>query len=378
MLAGLMLAAWAWLLFLHGKFWQSGPELSPMLPSNAPSVAVVVPARDEAETIAASIGTLLAQDYPGLLRVILVDDGSTDGTADIAGRLHGLTTIAGSPRPAGWAGKLWALSQGIAFALSPRERAGVRGLATHLQPEFILLTDADITHDPRHVATLVAHADRHGLDMVSEMVVLNCESLAERALIPAFVYFFQMLYPFARVNDPLSAVAGAAGGAILIRRRALDRIGGIAAIQGALIDDCALAAKVKTGGRIWLGHSGLARSIRRYPHFADIWRMIARSAYVQLRLSPVRLLVSTLGLALIFLMPPWLALSTTGGPQIAGALAWAGMAASFLPTLARYRQPFWWAPLLPAIALFYMAATIGSAINHHRGRGVVWKNRAYD
>lgn len=373
MLASLMLAAWACLLLLHGKFWQSGPELRPMLPANAPSVAAIVPARDEAETIAASTASLLAQDYPGTIAVILVDDGSTDGTADIAGRLPGLTILPGSPRPAGWAGKLWALSQGVAFALSPR--IGLKGLA---DPEFILLTDADITHDPRHIATLVAHADRHGLDMVSEMVALNCESLAERALIPAFVYFFQMLYPFARVNDPLSAVAGAAGGTILIRRRALDRIGGIAAIQGALIDDCALAAKVKTGGRIWLGHSGLARSIRPYPHFADIWRMIARSAYVQLRLSPVRLLASTLGLALIFLLPPWLALSTTGYLQIAGALAWAGMTASFLPTLTRYRQPFWWAPLLPAIALFYMAATIDSAINHHRGRGVVWKNRSYE
>ena len=361
MLAGLMLAAWAYLLFLHGKFWQSGPELAPMLPDNAPPVAVVVPARDEAETIATSIGSLLAQDYPGALRVVLVDDGSTDGTAEIAGRLPGLTIIPGSPRPAGWAGKLWALHQGIA--------------ATN--EEFILLTDADIRHDPRHIATLVAQADRHGLDMVSEMVALNCESLPERALVPAFVYFFQMLYPFAKVNDPMSAAAGAAGGTVLIRRRALVRIGGIAAIHGALIDDCALATKVKPGGRIWLGHSGLAQSIRPYPDFADIWRMIARSAYVQLRLSPWLLAGSTLGLALIFLLPPTLALCATGAAQIAGVLAWAGMAASFVPTLTRYRQPLWWAPLLPAIALFYMAATIGSAIDHHRGCGVVWKSRAY-
>ena len=245
------------------------------------------------------------------------------------------------------------------------------------EPEFILLTDADITHDPRHIATLVAHADHHGLDMVSEMVALNCKSLAECALVPAFVYFFQLLYPFAKVNDPLSAMAGAAGGTILIRRRALARIGGIASIQGALIDDCALAAKVKPGGRIWLGHSGLARSIRPYPDFADIWRMIARSAYVQLRLSPVLLVASTLGLALIFLLPPALALFATGWTQIAGVLAWLGMAASFVPTLTRYLQPLWWAPLLPAIALFYMAATIGSAIDHHRGSGVVWKRRAY-
>ena len=362
MLAGLMLVVWVYLLFLHGRFWHSGPELRPMLPANAPPVAVIVPARDEAETITASLGSLLAQDYPGRLSVVLVDDGSSDGTADIAARLRGLTIIAGGPRPVGWAGKLWALNQGIAAT----------------DAEFILLTDADITHDPRHVATLVAQADRHGLDMVSEMVALNCASLAERALIPAFVYFFQLLYPFAKVNDPMSAVAGAAGGTILIRRRALSRIGGIGAIQGALIDDCALAAKVKPGGRIWLGHSGLARSIRPYPDFADIWRMVARSAYVQLRLSPWLLVASTLGLALIFLLPPWLVLFADGWVRGAGFLAWLGMAASFLPTLTRYRQPFWWAPLLPAIALFYMAATIGSAINHHRGRGVVWKRRSYE
>ena len=379
MLAAIMLAAWVYLLFLHGKFWQSGPELAPMSPTNAPPVAVVVPARDEAETIAASLGSLLAQTYQGPLQMVLVDDGSSDGTAEIAARLHGVTIIAAGPRPAGWAGKLWAVAQGIEratpFSLSLGERAGVRGPPP---PEFFLLTDADITHDPRHIATLVAHAERHGLDMVSEMVALNCESLAERALVPAFVYFFQLLYPFAKVNDPLSAVAGAAGGTILIRRRALARSGGIAAIQGALIDDCALAAKVKPGGRIWLGHSGLARSIRPYPDFADIWRMVARSAYVQLGLSPLLLIAATFGMALIFLLPPYLTLFGTGWVQLAGGLGWAGMAASFLPTLGRYRQPIWWAVLLPVIAAFYMAATIGSAIDHHRGRGVVWKRRSYE
>jgi hopene-associated glycosyltransferase HpnB len=364
MLAALMLAAWVYLLLLHGKFWQSGPELPPMVPAFAPPVAVVVPARDEAETIAASLGSLRAQDYPGPLQIVLVDDSSSDGTADIAARVQGITILAGQPRPAGWAGKLWAVAQGI-------ERVTPA-------PEFFLLTDADITHDPRHIATLVAHAERHCLDMVSEMVALNCESLAERALVPAFVYFFQLLYPFAKVNDPLSAVAGAAGGTILIRRRALVRIGGIAAIQGALIDDCALAAKVKPGGRIWLGHSGLARSIRLYPDFADIWRMVARSAYVQLGLSPALLVASTLGLALIFLLPPYFALFATGWAQLAGVLGWAAMAGSFLPTLGRYRQPIWWAALLPLIAAFYLAATIGSAIDHHRGRGVVWKRRSYE
>ena len=364
MIAALALLAWVYLLAWHRRFWQSGPELHPAAPQVAPDVAIVVPARDEAGTIAACIGSLLAQDYAGQFRVVLVDDGSTDGTGDLACALPGadrLQVIAGSPRPAGWAGKLWAVQQGVAATTA----------------ELVLLTDADITHDPRHLATLVAQAERSGVDMVSEMVALNCTSPAERSLVPGFVYFFQLLYPFAAVNDPLSATAGAAGGTVLIRRRALDRIGGIAAIQGALIDDCALAAAVKRGGRIWLGHSGLARSIRPYTQFADIWRMIARSAYVQLRYSPLLLLGTVLGLALVFLAPPALALFGHGLPRLAGALAWLGMALSFLPTLRRYRQTPLWAPLLPAVAVFYLAATLGSAWNHHRGRGVVWKRRAY-
>ncbi len=365
MIALIAAFAWAWLLALHGRFWSAGPVLAPALPATTPPVAAVVPARDEAEGIAASIGSLLAQDYAGPFRVILVDDGSTDGTATIAAALPGaerLTIVPGTPRPAGWAGKLWAVQQGVAAA----------GDAA-----LILLTDADIVHDPRHVATLVAQAERTGVDLVSEMVALNCESPAERALVPAFVYFFQLLYPFARVNDPLSATAAAAGGTMLVRARALARIGGIETIAGALIDDCALAAKIKTGGRIWLGHSALARSVRPYPQARDIWAMVARSAYVQLRHSPLLLAGTTLGLGLLFLAPPAYALFAAGLPRLAGLFAWLAMAASFLPTLRRFRRSPLWAPALPAIAAFYMAATIGSAWNHHRGRGVVWKNRAY-
>ncbi len=364
MIAALALLAWAYLLGLHGRFWQSGPVLPAARPAEAPAVAVVVPARDEAEHVAASIGSLLAQDYPGAFRVILVDDASSDATAAIARALPGaerLTVIAGAPRPAGWAGKLWALHQGVA----------------ETSEELVLLTDADITHDPRHLSTLVAKAQADDLDMVSEMVALACETPAERALIPAFVYFFQLLYPFARVNDPLSATAGAAGGTVLIRRRALTRIGGIASIREALIDDCTLAAKVKAGGRIWLGHSALARSIRPYATPADIWRMIARSAYVQLRRSPLLLLGSILGMALLFLAPPYFALMGEGWAQAAGLLAWGAMALSFQPTLARFRRSPLWGLALPAIAGFYMAATLGSALDHHRGRGVVWKRRAY-
>lgn len=366
MIATICLLAWAYLLVLHGRFWRSGPQLAPERPTDSPAVAVVVPARDEAGTIARSLGSLLAQDYAGPVRIVLVDDCSSDATAAIARALPDplgrLRVLAGRPRPHGWAGKLWAVQQGVAAS----------------DAELILLTDADIEHDPAHLATLVAQMQRSGVDMVSEMVRLACDSAAERALVPAFVYFFQLLYPFAWVNDPLRATAGAAGGTVLLRRAALERAGGIAAISDALIDDCALAVRIKRGGRIWLGHSGLARSIRPYPHVADIWRMVARSAYVQLRRSPLLLLGSTLGLALLFLAPPGYALFGQGWERLAGGLAWAGMAVSFLPTLTRYDRAWAWAPLLPAIACFYMAASIGSALDHHLGRGVVWKSRAYE
>lgn len=365
MIAAAALLAWLYLLTLHGRFWQSGTALAPMRPARAPPVAIVVPARDEAAVVARSIGSLLAQDYPGPFRVVLVDDGSADGTAGIARALAGaerLTVVTGRPRPAGWAGKLWAVQQGIAATDEP----------------LVLLTDADVAHDPAHLATLVAQQERSGCDLVSEMVRLNTESGAERALIPAFVYFFQLLYPFARVNDPLSATAAAAGGTVLVTRAALVRIGGIPAIADRLIDDCALAAKVKQGGRIWLGHSDLARSIRPYPGVGSIWAMIARSAYVQLRHSPILLAGTLLGLGLVFLAPPAFALFGAGNARLAGLLAWAAMAASFLPTLRRYGRSRAWAPLLPLVALFYMAATLGAAWRHHFGRGVAWKGRAYE
>jgi hopene-associated glycosyltransferase HpnB len=352
--------AWLYLCLLHGRFWQDGPVLRASKPILAPPVAIVVPARDEADVIAQSIGSLLAQNYAGAFRVILVDDSSTDGTAAIARALPGaerLTVLTGAPRPNGWAGKLWAVHQG----------------AARTSEDLVLLTDADIAHDPSHLATLVAQAERTGVDMVSEMVRLNCETLAERALIPAFVYFFALLYPFALVNDPMDATAAAAGGTVLIRRRALDRIGGIAAISGALIDDVTLARAVKKGGRIWLGHSALAHSIRPYPGFAEVWRMVARSAYVQLGYSPLLLLGTVLGLGLVFLVPP---LAALGGSWL-GLGAWVLMSASFLPSLRRFELSPLWAPLLPAIAMFYMAATIGAAVDHHRGRGVIWKSRAY-
>ena len=362
-LAVVSLATWLYLLLAHGRFWSAGPSLLPSRPAAALAVDIVIPARDEAESIALCLHSLLAQDYAGSLRIILVDDRSSDGTGAIARGIghSGLQVLDGAERPAGWSGKLWAVAQGVRFSDAP----------------LLFLCDADIVHDPAHVSTLVAKLETDRLDLVSEMVELNCASMAERALVPAFVFFFQLLYPFAWVNDLGRKTAAAAGGTVLLRRAALDRIGGIEAVRGALIDDVALATAVKRGGSIWLGHSRLARSIRPYPAASDVWRMVARTAYVQLRFSPLILVGTIVGLALVWLVPPLTALFGTGLARWLAAVAWAGSAASYLPTLSRFKQSPLWALALPAIAGFYMAATIGSALNHHRGRGVVWKRRAY-
>lgn len=362
--AWLALAAWIYLFGFHGRFWQYGPVLPDAVPAELPDVAIVVPARDEAAVIRETLRSLLAQDYAGGLRIILVDDNSTDGTAAVAAELHDprLTIVTGAPRPNGWSGKLWAVQQGVTEA----ENA-----------ELILLTDADIVHEPSHLRTLVAQQQCHRLEMVSEMVRLACDSLAEKALVPAFVFFFQLLYPFEWVNDGMKATAAAAGGTILIRRQALQRIGGIEALKGALIDDVSLARAVKKGGRIWLGHTDRARSIRLYPDFGDVWRMIARTAYVQLRFSPVLLILTTLAMGVVWIAPPALALGGTGAARGVGVLAWILMSLSYLPTLWRYGRALPWVLALPLVALFYMAATIGSAVNHYSGRGVAWKGRAY-
>jgi hopene-associated glycosyltransferase HpnB len=359
---------WCWLLTMRGRFWSAGPIAPIAVPARAPPVAVIVPARDEAPNIARAVSSLLEQRSPGPFRVTLVDDGSEDGTGAIARAVgdsiapERLSVLTGAPRPAGWAGKLWALHQGVAASGTP---------------EYFFFTDADIEHDPPHLASLVALAECYDLDMVSEMVTLSCESVAEKALIPAFVFYFQLLYPFAWVNNPLCGTAAAAGGSVLIRRRALIRIGGIEAVRGALIDDVALAGAVKAGGRIYLGHAALARSIRPYPEMRDIWRMIARSAYAQLSFSPIILAATTLAMALVWLVPPMAALFGHGWIRFLGLLTWVAFATAYLPTLARFRRAWAWALFLPAIASFYMAATIGSAVNHHRGSGVVWKGRAY-
>lgn len=380
MLLGLAILAaiiWFGLIFFHGRFWQGGPILHPA-PSQqnnadiAPDVTVVIPARDEAESIETALSSLLMQDYPGKLSLILINDRSEDHTAALARALpdphNRLTVIDGAEPQQGWSGKLWAVWQGVAAA---NQRSATRS-------GYILLTDADIVHAPTHISTLVAKAQTEALHMVSEMVELQCTSLAERALVPAFVFFFTLLYPFARVNDPASRTAGAAGGTILIRRDTLAEIGGIEALRGALIDDCTLAACVKqAGGRLYLGHSCLAKSIRPYPTATDVWNMIARTAYVQLHFSPVLLVLTVLAMGLIWVMPGLLAVCGHGAIQWLGLGTWLVSIGSFLPTLRRFKLSPLWALSLPFVAIFYTAATIGSAANHYRGRGVVWKNRAY-
>jgi hopene-associated glycosyltransferase HpnB len=363
LLAAAALAIWVYLLFGHGRFWQAGPMLLPAIPRHCPPVSIVVPARDEAEHIGRCLRSLLAQTYGGTLRVILVDDGSNDGTVVVARKIGDprLTIIDSAPRPQGWSGKLWALSQGVAAA----------------DGALLFFSDADIVHQPAHLATLVAKLEADGLGMVSEMVALNCSSPAERALVPAFVFFFQLLYPFALVNDPGSGVAAAAGGTVLIRADTLASVGGLDAMRGALIDDVTLAGLVKRRARIWLGHSGLAASIRPYPTAADVWRMVARTAYVQLGYSPWRLAATVAGMGLVWIVPPYAALFGAGLGWLAGLLGWAASSAAYLPTLRRFGCSLLWAPFLPAVALFYTAATLGSAFNHYFGKGVIWKQRAY-
>jgi hopene-associated glycosyltransferase HpnB len=313
-------------------------------------------------TIQAVIASLLAQDYPGTFSVTLVDDNSSDGTAHAAGAARNLSVISGRPKPSGWSGKLWALRQGIEETSAP----------------VVLFTDGDVVHDSRHLSTLVARLLNPACNMVSEMVRLSCTSAAERLLVPAYVYFFQLLYPFGRVNDPRSSVAAAAGGTVLVRRNALEKAGGIDAIKSALIDDVVLAKIIKASGPIYLGHSGLATSLRAYSSVSDIWEMITRTAFTQLRHSAALLLLTVVGLSLVFLSPLWTALFAHGWSRAAGVASYALLTIGYMPTLQRYRQSRALALALPLIALFYMGATIASAINYWSGRGTVWKNRDYD
>lgn len=366
-IGALSLVIWIVLIAGHGGFWLTRERDTRDLPPEPlqwPEVIAVVPARDEAEVIARSIGSLLAQDYPGAFRVILVDDSSSDGTAAIARNTAGadrLEVLSGQPLAPGWTGKLWAVSQGVAEAGQT--------------PRYLWLTDADISHASDTLRTLVARAESRDLVLASLMAKLRCESLAERALVPAFVFFFQMLYPFARVNRP-TGIGAAAGGCMLVRRDALAAAGGIAAIRNALIDDCALGAALKRQGRVWLGLTERAQSIRGYETAGTVVAMIVRSAYAQLGYNPLALIGTILGLALVYLVPPMLALFAIGAARLAGMGAWALMALSFQPMLRFYRRSRLWSLALPAIAAFYAGCTLLSAWQQYRGRGGMWKGRA--
>jgi hopene-associated glycosyltransferase HpnB len=370
-LACLPLVIWAYLVLGRGGFWlaRERDDLDqPADPAAWPSVTAVVPARDEADVIARSIGSLLAQDYPGPFQVILVDDNSADATANIARTLPGsaaLTVLQGAPLPAGWTGKLWAMNQGVAAAV---------GTAT--PPKYLLLTDADIAHAPDTLRRLTARAEAHGLVLTSLMAKLSCANFAERLLIPAFVYFFDMLYPFAWVNDPRSRVAGAAGGVMLARTEALAAAGGVAAIRTAIIDDCTLGALMKRQGPIWLGLTERAHSLRPYESVGEIGRMVARSAYAQLGYSPLVLAGAILGMVATYLAAPAIALFVAGPARFAGLAAWGLMALSFQPMLRFYRRSPLWGLALPLIGALYTAFTVQSAIDVWRGRGGVWKGRA--
>jgi hopene-associated glycosyltransferase HpnB len=360
-----VVAIWVYLLVGRGMFWlmreagripPAGTDSADALPARLPSIVAVIPARNEAAVVEKALESLAGQDYPGAFHIVLVDDHSEDGTAEVAraaARAEKLTIVHAAPLAKGWTGKMWAVAEGVR-------------VAARREPDYLLLTDADIVHAPGELQELAARAET-GYDMVSYMATLHCESLAERALVPAFVFFFFMLYPPAWGR-------GAAGGCMLVRREMLERIGGVAAVGGELIDDCALARVVRRGGgRVWMGPSAGTRSIRAYGTFAEIGRMISRSAFAQLRHSAWLLAAVAAGLLLTFAVPPVLALCGSWW----GAFAWAAMSLMYMPVLRFYRVSPLWAPVLPLIALYYLGATFDSAILHWRGKGGMWKGRAF-
>ncbi|MFF8233370.1 glycosyltransferase [Streptomyces caelestis] len=370
------LLAWLWLLLCQGFFWRTDVRLPPRREPEAwPSVCVVVPARDEAAVLSAALPSLLRQDYPGRAEVFLVDDGSADGTGDLArelARRHGglpLTVSSPGEPPAGWTGKLWAVRHGI-------------GLARARDPEYLLLTDADIAHAPDSLRELVAAARAGGFDIVSQMARLRVESRWERFVVPAFVYFFTQLYPFRRIGKEGTRTVAAAGGCVLLRAQAAERARIPDAIRHAVIDDVALARAVqRSGGRVWLGLADRVDSVRPYPRLGDLWRMVSRSAYAQLRHNPLLLAGTVAGLALVYLVPPVaVVVGLVAGNAVAAAVggsAWLVMTGTYVPMLRYYRQPLWLAPLLPFTAFLYLLMTVDSAVQHYRGRGAAWKGRTY-
>jgi hopene-associated glycosyltransferase HpnB len=374
-LSGLSLAIWIVLTFFRGAFWQLrrfDDDATPLVPLERwPRIVAVLPARNEADTIARTVDSLAAQDYPGEFRMIVVDDHSDDGTAALARSAAESSSAAGrvriveaAPLQPGWTGKLWALQQGIAQA-------------EPFAPDYVWFTDADIVHAPDILRRLISRAERQNLEMVSLMVLLQARTFPERLLIPPFLYFFLKLYPPAWIADTKASTAGAAGGCILLRRTALDRTGGIASIRGEVIDDCALARAVKrTGGAIWMGLTHSSVSLRAYDTFAEIRDLIARTAFTQLNYSAVLLLGTVTGMLLTYLVP--LALMFHPQPFVCrmSLAAWALMTLTYLPTLRFYKLSPLWAPLLPVAAAFYSYTTCLSAVRYWLGRGGQWKGRA--
>lgn len=364
---------WTYLVLARGMFWKIEAPKATRPDSESVHITVIIPARNEADVIAACISSLLQQTTRASLHIVLVDDNSSDRTAQIAletagrlGRPESLTVIDGQTLPSGWSGKQWALQQGIQHA-------------RQFAPDFLLFTDADVAHDPTSVATLIALAEREHRELVSLMVKLHCETLAEKLLIPAFVYFFFKLYPPAWIGNAHRRTAGAAGGCILLRPAALDRAGGIDAIRSEIIDDCALARVVKrSGGNVYLGAASSTHSIRRYGSFAEIGRMIARTAFNQLHHSVLLLAATLIGLVLTYVAPVALLFSGHTLPIILGATATALMIGSYLPMVRFYGLSPLWAGSIPLAAIFYMGATLKSALNYWSGRGGQWKGRAQD
>jgi hopene-associated glycosyltransferase HpnB len=378
-LAALSLVAWLYLLLGRHGFWRARPRIedeTPAEPGSWPAVVAIVPARNEAAHVEEALRSLLIQDYPGELAVVLIDDHSEDATGAIgrrlaAGQPRRLEVVRARPLPPGWSGKLWALAEGLRHAA-----------CSWPDVPYLLLTDADIAHHPGNLARLVTKAEAERLNLVSIMVKLRCATFWERLLIPPFVFFFQKLYPFPAVNDPARRTAAAAGGCMLVRCRALEEAGGIEAIRAELIDDVALARAIKGrpgGGRIWLGLTETTTSLRRYDHLAEIWAMVARSADTQLRHSIVRHTATLLGMSVTYLIPPLgLCAGIVQSKPLLAALAlaaWIAMALAYRPTAQLYRLAAFWLPTLPLAAALYAGMTLDSAIRHRRGAGGRWKGR---
>jgi hopene-associated glycosyltransferase HpnB len=373
--AALTVVTWSYLTFARGSFWRTR-SAQPAANDHAVlsgGIVAVVPARNEAELIGAVVTSLLDQSVA--ISVILVDDESTDGTADVArraaknaGKADALIVIQSKPLPAGWTGKLWAMHQGIEYAR-----------ARTLNPSWLMLADADVLHGPETVADLGLIASQGRYDLVSFMVKLHCESLAEKLLIPAFVYFFFMLYPPAWIRDTHRSTAGAAGGCMLVRAETLERAGGLESIRGAVIDDCALARLLKQhGGRLWIGLTDQSQSLRRYETFSDIEHMVSRTAFNQLKHSSLLLLGTIAGMVITYLAPPLLLLTRGRLTILMGAAAWAAMTITYSTMVRYYRLNSAWALTLPLAALFYLGATIHSAVKYWNGSGGDWKGRVQD